>query len=577
MRKNGDEKVSESKTEIKKDVKNRKVVIKLPNNSTVTVDKGIMLGDLYKLVNFKSPYPALVGVVNNKLADFNKQIFKDSRVEFLDLTTPDGKLCYQRSLSFLLVSAVNELFKDARIQIKHSLNKGFYCEIEFNPPRPLTQKDVKLLEGKMREWVAKDFPFRRKEMDIVGAIEFFEKQGQIDKARLLKYRLLENDKKVSIYECNGFRNHFYGYLVPSTGYLKVFELRFYPPGFLLRFPRGSNPDILPDFIEHVKLFTIFKEYSDWGKILGVRSVADLNDIIESNDIDEFILIVESLHEKKLAEIADKIKSRIVKPKLILISGPSSSGKTTFLKRLTIQLKINDIHPLSVSLDNYFVDRVHTPKDELGEYDFEALEAIDAKLFEQHIFSLLNGEEVNIPKYDFKTGTRKPGPAIKMGENQVIIVEGIHGLNRSLTENIPEAIKYKIYVSALTMLNLDYHNRISTTDTRLIRRIVRDNFFRGYSANDTLSRWQKVGKGEDKYIFPYQERADVMFNSSLVYELAVLKKYAEPLLEKISSNSNIYSEATRLKKFLSHFKVINPHIVPKTSILREFIGGSGFNY
>lgn len=568
--------ISNSKN-IGKSRRKEQITLTLSNQAKISVHRGITIRDFIKEKHLKFSYPPVIAKVNNKLTGLTSQLFDDVSLSFIDLTTNDGKLCYQRSLSFLLVAAVEELFKNAKIKINHSLCKGFYCEIIFDPPRKISFKDVELISQKMNQWVEEDREFVRKETDIDQAIKIFEERGQKDKARLLAFRKNLGDKKVSIYEFDGHKNHFYGYLVPSSGYLKTFELRYYPPGLLLRFPRKSNPQIIPDFIEQVKLFTIYKEYSNWGKILGVQSVADLNDIIAEKKIDEFILIAEALHEKKIAEIADKIKSRIVHPKLILISGPSSSGKTTFSKRLAIQLSVLGIKPFTISLDNYFVNREQTPKDEFGELDFESIEAIDSKLFNANVMSLLGGEKIRIPKYDFKSGMRKEGTEVKLDENQVIIVEGIHGLNRQLTEAIPDAVKFKIYVSALTMLNLDMHNRISTTDTRLIRRIVRDNAFRGYAAINTIKRWDSVSKGEEKFIFPYQERADVMFNTALVYELAILKKFAEPLLKAIDQSEPEYSEATRLLKFLTHFKEINPHNVPKTSIIREFIGGSAFIY
>lgn len=557
--------------------KKKEVKVTISDKRTVFVGRGTTIAEVVREDLEKCIYPPVIAKINNKLADFECPILKDSTIELVDLTNSDGKLCYQRSLSFLLCAVVKSLFGKANIKIKHSLCKGFYCEIEFDPPRQLTNKDVLQIQAKMLELIKMDLPFKRNETNINEAIKFFEEQGQNDKARLFKYRMSQGNGTVSIYECAGYKNHFYGYLVPSTRYLKTFELRFYPPGFLIRFPRKSNPDAIPDFIEQVKLFTIYQEYGNWGKILGVQSAADLNDKIETGGIDEFILIAEALQDKKTAEIADMIKSRIVKPRLILISGPSSSGKTTFSKRLAIQLRVIGLKAIPISLDNYFVDRELTPKDEWGEYDFESVDAINQKLFNENIMALLAGESVKLPKYDFKSGTSKLGKAISIRDNNILIVEGIHGLNRQLTESIPDAIKFKIYVSPLTMLNLDCHNRISTTDSRLLRRIVRDNFYRGYSALATIRRWESVNKGEEKYIFPYQERADVMFNSSLVYEIAVLKKFAEPQLTQITPDNPEFSMAARLLKFLSHFREINSHNVPKTSILREFIGGSAFNY
>ena len=536
--------------------------------------KGIIVKDVVDKCKDKIPYPTIIVSVNNKLNDFDYRLSKNCTIDFLHLGTPDGRFCYQRSISFVLVKAVEELFPKAKVYIKHSLSKGFYCELEFSPQQNIKMSHIETIKKRMQEIIDADIPLIRNEVYISDAIKLFEEKERFDKSRILMYR---TDKRVSIYSCDKTKNHFYGFLVPSTGYLKHFNLILYPPGFILLFPDLSNPNTLPPFVEQLKMFQVFKEYSDWGNILGVRTAADLNEIIDSGHISDFVKITEALHEKKIAMIADDIKNRLLKPRLLLISGPSSSGKTTFSKRLAIQLKVNGENPVNINLDDYFVEREFTPKDENGNFDFECFDAIDYKLFNQHLLDLLNGKEITLPKYSFTTGTRVSGNKLKINDDQIIIIEGIHGLNRRLTEQFPEVLKHKIYVSALTMLNLDYHNRIPTTDTRIIRRIVRDNFFRGYNALDTIRSWQRVRSGEDKFIFPYQERADIMFNSVLVYELAVLKQFAMPLLKKITPKYPEYIEARRLIKFLSYFREISTNELPPTSILREFIGGSSFSY
>jgi uridine kinase len=395
--------------------------------------------------------------------------------------------------------------------------------------------------------------------------------------KLLKYRPGGKSEKVSIYQCGPERNHFYGYLVPGTGYLKIFDLIFYPPGFILLFPTEEKPLELPPFVEQEKMFQVFQEYEEWAKILGLETVALLNDLIVSCGIGEFIKVAEALHEKKIAYIADQITHHSNHPRIVLIGGPSCSGKTTFSKRLCIQLRVNGFRPVVISTDDFFVDRDHTPRDEEGNFDFEAFEAIDYQYLNGVIRDLFKGKTVQMPKFDFSAGSRKKGEILTLARDQIIILEGIHSLNDRLLSMIPEGLKFKIYVSALTTLNIDYHNRISTSDSRLLRRIVRDSQFRNYSTSDTLSRWPSVRRGEARNIFPYQENADVMFNSALMYEIAVLKKYIVPRLREIERSDASYPEACRLLKFISYFLDVEDKIVPRHSILREFIGGSSFVY
>lgn len=536
--------------------------------------KGILVKDLLETLKKDIPEQTVLVNINNKLYDLNHSITKNGSIDFVHITSRDGFLCYQRSLSFVFVKALKHCYPNAQAHIKHSLNKGFYCEIEFDPAENIKMSHIDKIKKCMKKIIEEDIPFTRKTVSLDEAISIFKKIGRADKVRTLKYR---QDNEVNIYSCGEDVNNFYGYLLPSTGFLKHFDIKFYPPGIIICFPELPHIHHLPEYVEQVKTFKIFKEYSNWLSILGVKTAADLNEIIDSGGISDFIKISEALHAKKQALIADDIKNKVIKPRIILISGPSSSGKTTFSKGLSIHLRVNGERPVVINLDEYFLNRDHTPKDEFGNYDFEAFEAIDHKLFQQHLIDLLNCKEITLPRFDFKTGSRLEGNKFKIDDDQIIIIEGIHGLNKKLTDSLPDIIKYKIYVSALTMLNLDYQNRISTSDTRLIRRLVRDSFFRGYSAVETIQRWKMVGEGERKHIFPYQERADAIFNSALVYELAMLKQYAMPMLLKIDSSMPENIEAKRLIKFLSYFREISPNEIPHTSIMREFIGGSSFKY
>ncbi len=426
----------------------------------------------------------------------------------------------------------------------------------------------------MKELIKEDIPFEREEVPIDEVVEAFEKTKQRDRLRLLKYWKKDS---VYVYKCGTIYDYFYGNMVPSTGYLKKFDLIYYKPGFLLKFPSIYDPNSMPPFEDQKKLFSVFREAEKWAKILDVADVGALNEKIHKEEIGDIIRVSEALHEKKIAHIADMITDKRDYVKIVLISGPSSSGKTTFSKRLSVQLRVNGLKPHTISLDNYFVEREKTPRDENGDYDFESIYALDLELLNEHLNKLLNGEEVHIPKYNFVTGKREyNGDILKMSDDFVLILEGIHGLNETLTSGIPSENKFKIYVSALTQLNIDNHNRIPTTDVRLLRRIVRDNRTRGKSAEDTLLGWLSVRRGEDKNIFPYQEDADIMFNSTLVYELGVLKSHAEPLLREIGKTSSAYSEAKRLLQFLEYFMPSKEDEIPQNSIIREFIGGSCFD-
>lgn len=525
--------------------------------------------------NFTSPIVA--ALVNNKLRELTYVLREEDdggRIELLDLSTDVGMKIYVRTLNFLFAKACYDVFPDCRVRIEHSLGDGLYCEIDR--AESITEEDVDLIERHMWELVERDIPIRKKKMPIAEAIIMFEELGRKDKVRLLKYR---KSPYINIYELDGMHDYFYGYMLPSTGYLKWFKLHFYLPGVIMQFPNRSNPTRVAKYYEQPKLSSIFRESDRWAHILGVPDVGALNNHIVAGRSGEVIRIAEALHEKKIAQIADEIYENHNRKRIILIAGPSSSGKTTFAQRLIVQLMVNGLRPISISLDDYFLDRDKTPLDEEGKPDFEALEAVDLRLFNQQLTRLVQGKEVIIPKYNFHTGKREPGTTpTKIEKGQPIIIEGIHGLNERLTASIPKENKYKIYVSALTQLSIDDHNRISTTDTRLLRRIVRDSWSRSADAKKTISMWASVLKGAEKNIFPFQEEADVMFNSALVYEMAVLKKYAEPLLKEINPDEPEHVKAKHLLKFLEYFTPIEDEKdIPLTSIIREFIGGSCFSY
>ncbi len=549
--------------------KNIKVVI--AGRQDQEVPHETRLEDLVKAYAAETSMPEIVAAkVNNKLRELTFHIEEDSEVEFIDVTTLDGVRIYQRSLSFLFIRAAMELYKDIHVRVEHSLSGGLFCEFDYE--RKLNAEDIEKIQDRMQEIVKADEPFYKEAVPKEEAIQIFEKFNMQSKIHLLKYR--EHDT-INLYTCGWLRNYFYGYMVPSTGYLKVFDLMPYDEGVILRHPNKTTPFDLPEFEEHPKLAQIFKEAERWGEIIGVDYVAKLNDCIADGCAFNVIKISEALHEKKIAHIADMIADS--GKRLVLIAGPSSSGKTTFANRLMIQLQVNGLRPITVSTDDYFVDRDKTPLDEDGKLDFESIDSVDTKQFNLDLERLLAGEEVELPVFNFQTGKREyTGHMLKINENQPIIIEGIHGLNEKLTQRIPKKDKFKIYISALTQLNIDDHNRIPTTDIRLLRRIVRDSRYRGHSAQRTIDMWPSVRRGEQRNIFPFQEDADVMFNSALVYELAVLKKHAEPLLEAISEDEQEYIEAKRLLKFLSYFESIdNDKLVPYASILKEFIGGSGF--
>lgn len=509
--------------------------------------------------------------VNNVLTHIEEKIEVDARVDFFDLSTGHGFKVYERSLSFVMIVAAQRIFPGKRVKIEHSLGDGIYCELLLG--RRLTSHDIAALEHSMKEVVAENLPIERRFLPLADAVQEFEVAGYGEKARLL--RQIER-AAVSVYSCDGIIDYLYGPMVPRTGYLRQFELKFYAPGFILRFPKKEDPARIPAFVDRPKLTQILLEAARWGDLLGCEKVSDLNDSLTDGTFDETLRVAEALHEKKVAQIADMADDKRHATRMILIAGPSSSGKTTFAKRLGVQLRVHGIRPVGISLDDYFLDRDKTPLDAQGQYDFESIDALDLPLFNQQLVELLAGREIEPPRYNFKTGLREyPGKKLSLGPNQVLVVEGIHGLNPRLTSAVPRQHKLLIYVSALTQLAIDDHNRIPTTEGRLIRRIVRDNAFRGHDALQTLKIWPSVRRGEETNIFPFQEEADIMFNSALIYEMAVLRRHAEPLLEKISPEDPEYLEARRLLGFLRHFRRAPEDQVPLTSILREFIGQSSF--
>ena len=506
---------------------------------------------------------------NNEVKSLNYEVEPEDKVELIDTTTRDGRRVYIRGLLYIMAKALYELYPKALLTVNYQLSNSMLCEIEN---MEITEEFIKKLSEKMNDIVKKDLEIKKIEMTKEEAIKFYEKEKTL--RGILQLENKEKDE-VSLYFCEEYYNYFYGVMPISTGYIKKFEVIKYHDGFLLRYPSKNSPNALDDYHETKKLLNTLDEYEDIHKTLGISTVYKLNKAISEGKAQDIISLAEALHEKKISDIADKIIER-KNVKAILIAGPSSSGKTTFAKRLGIQLRLNGLKPVTISVDNYFVERKDNPKHSDGTYDFECIEAIDLKLFNEHLTKLLNGEEIDVPTFNFKTGNKEyHGEKMKLADDEVLVMEGIHCLNDKLTESIPKEQKYKIYISALTVLNIDYYNRISTTDTILIRRIVRDYQFRSYSALHTLQTWLSVNKGEEKYIYPFQEEADSMFNTSLIYELCVLKKHAHPLLKEITNVSKEFSEAKNLYNLLNYFEDIPDELVPRNSLLREFIGGSIF--
>lgn len=538
------------------------------NGREMVVDKGTRIEDLVRDLKGKKGSQIVAAVVNNEIRELTFPIEQECIITPVDLSSADGIRIYQRSLKFLLIKAVHDLFPDKELQVRHSVRRGVFFEIV---DYKVTAEDVERLERRMRELVDQDHRYVKRVVSIDEARKIFLDQGREDRYRALEFR--EKDY-VSIYTFDDIEDYFYGYMVPSTGYLKLFGLAAENDGIVLIVPKKGNPTRLPDVTLPKQLFDVFTEYTNWIRILGVEDVGMLNDVVKSGRIHEFILISEALHEKRIANIADMIVNQ--KKRIILIAGPSSSGKTTFARRLGIQLKVNGIKPLTISVDDYFVDKTRTPLDEDGKPDYESLETVDLEFFNKSMNALLKGEEIDVPTFNFITGKREfNGRKMKLDEGCAVIIEGIHALNPRLTSDIDDADKFKIYISAITSMRIDQHNRIPTTELRLLRRMVRDNLFRGTSAPETIDMWPAVRRGEERNIFPFQQEADAMFNSSLIYELLVMKGHALPLLSAITKDMPQYSEARRLIEFLSYFLQIPADDIPPNSILREFLGGSCF--
>jgi uridine kinase len=530
---------------------------------------GTTLEQFFRVAYPDPPAPVVGALVNERLRELSFEVLTDIKVTPITMGNSDGMRIYRRSLSFLLVVAVHELFPGTRLFVDHSFTfGGYFCQVEGR--EPFTPQELERLEQRMWEIVEGDEPIIKERIPLQQAQALFRAMGHEDRLRLLKYR---HKDYLTIYKLRGVSDYFYGYMVPSTGYLCCFELQHYHPGFILRFPRRHQPTVLQPYRDYPKLVAVFREYGEWMSIMDVRDMGGLNEAFERGRARELILVAEALHEQRIARIAQQIAERRGEVRLVLIAGPSSSGKTTFSKRLAIQLLANGIRPKPLELDSYFVDREETPLDEQGNFDFESLGALDLELFNRQLLELMAGREVTLPQYNFRTGLREGGETVQLCEDHIILAEGIHGLNPRLVPQVPPERIFRIYVSALTQLNIDMHNRVPTTDTRLIRRIVRDATYRGYSATATINRWESVRRGEKLYIFPYQEHADVMFNSALVYELPVLKPFAEPLLRQIDPWSTQHNEARRLLAFLEWCQPCQPDLVPDNSILREFIGGS----
>lgn len=541
-------------------------------DKTFNVEPNTRIKDALKNEIENSKNKIITCICNNKVKSLNHKIHEDCNIELLDYTNKEGKRVYVRGALYIMAKAFKEEYPEAKLTVNYQLSNSMYCVIDN---MEITEEMINKVKSKMKEIIEKDLEITKVVMSREEARKFYEKEKN-KTGILLQLNKKDETDKISLYYCEDYYNYFFGVMPISTGIVKVFDLVKYKDGFLIKYPSREKPNELTQFRETKKLLSTLNEYDEIYKILKIDTVNRLNKRIEEDKGKETIILSEALHEKKISDIADKIVNN-KSTRIVLIAGPSSSGKTTFANRLGIQLMLNGKRPVTISVDNYFVERENNPKDEFGNYDFECLEALDVELLNNHIQRLLAGEEVEMPTFNFTNGHKEyKGNTIRLDSNDILVMEGIHCLNDELTKSIPREQKYKIYISDLTVLNLDYYNNISTTDTRLIRRIVRDNNFRGYSALQTIKIWYSVNRGESKYIFPYQEEADTMFNSSLVYELSVLKDYAIPLLKEIDNSNPECAEATRLYNLLKYFNSIPEEYIPKTSLIREFIGGSAFN-
>mgnify|MGYP004529053235 FL=1 len=542
------------------------------NKKTQKVEIGSTLFDVFSSFDLKMTHGPVSARVNNKVEGMHYRVYNSKDVEFLDMTTASGSRAYTRTLFFVLCKAVQDIYPATDVVIDIPVSNGFYVDIRLG--RPVVDEDVNIIRCRMQEIIDARMPIRRFTVPTEDAITLFQEKGDVEKVKLLK---TSGSIYTTYYKIGEYVDYYYGTLLTNTSQLYLFGLEKYYDGMLLRIPSVCNPDELGEMTRQDKMFDIFKEHHRWQEILGIRTVGDFNQAIEAGHATDIINISEALQEKKLAKIAEDIAQR-KGVKLVLLAGPSSSGKTTSCKRLSIQLAVNGLKPLQISLDDYFVDRDKTPKDENGEYDFESIYALNLDLLNDQFNALFRGEEVDLPKYDFPSGKSiKSGKKLKLEPNNVLVVEGIHALNPELTAHIPEEQIYRVYASALTTILLDNHNYIPTTDNRLLRRIIRDYKYRGVSAQETIHRWPSVRAGENKWIFPFQENADAMLNTAMLYELSVLKMQAEPLLQQVPENCEEYAEAYRLLKFLKYFKGIPYNNLPPTSLLREFLGGSSFHY
>ena len=542
------------------------------NKKTQKVANGSTLSDIFSSFNLKMEHGPVSAKVNNKVEGMHYRVYNNKDIEFLDMHTSSGSRAYTRTLFFVLCKAVQDLYPGHDVVIDIPVSNGFYVDVRLE--RDVTVDDVDCIRKRMQEIVDARMPIRRYMVPTEDAIALFEEKGDVEKVKLLR---TSGSLYTTYYKIGEYVDFYYGTLLTNTSQLYLFGLEKYYDGMLLRIPSLKNPDELGEVTRQDKMFEIFKEHHHWQDIIGIRTVGDFNAAVDAGHATDVINISEALQEKKIAQIAEQIAAR-PGVKLVLLAGPSSSGKTTSCKRLSIQLAVNGLKPLQISLDDYFVDRERTPKDENGEYDYESIYALDLQKINDQFNALFRGEEVELPKYDFQSGkSKKSGQRLKMNDNNVLVVEGIHALNPELTAQIPNEQIFRVYASALTTILLDNHNYIPTTDNRLLRRIIRDYKYRGVSAQDTIHRWPSVRAGENKWIFPFQENADAMLNTAMLYELAVLKMQAEPLLEQVPENCDEYAEAYRLLKFLKYFKGIPFNNLPPTSLLREFLGGSSFHY
>lgn len=542
------------------------------NKKNLKSSIGSSLSEIFSGAGIKMSYGPVAAKVNNRVTGLGLRLYHDADVEYLDLYSSSGSRTYTRTLFFVLCKAVHDLYPKGSVVIDIPVSNGYYCDLHLG--RPITIADVDAVRTRMQQIIDADIPIRRYECTTEDAVKIFEERGTSSKIKLL---LSTGDIYTVYYELDGYADYYYGALLPRTSYLKLFGLEPYYEGMLLRIPSPEDPSVLGEMIRQDKMFGIFQEHHKWQNIMGISTVGDFNDVVAKGYTSLLVNVAEALQEKKIAKIAEEIAER-QGVRIVLIAGPSSSGKTTTCKRLAIQLACNGLKPVMMSLDDYFVNREDTPRDETGDYDFESLYALNIPLLNKQLMALLNGDEVELPKYNFQMGrSDRSGKRMKLGPNDILVIEGIHALNPELTSEIPEEQKFRVYASALTTILLDNHNYIPTTDNRLLRRIVRDDKYRGVTARETIRRWPSVRAGEKKWIFPYQENADEMFNTAMIYELAVIKRQALPLLERVPQNVDEYSEAYRLCKFLRYFSDIPDKDLPHTSLLREFLGGSSFVY